>query len=438
MSALRTLRSRGTVHSVAQAQCAASASMPSSRSQPRSAYLGIDPTADGLHVGHLPGLMALRTFQAHGYRPIVVLGGATARVGDPSGRSEERPLLDASVIEANLSAIKAEIDAMGLLETNGRLGVIVENNARWYESMDMLQFLREVGTNARMGTLLAKESTAARLESESGMSYAEFTYPLLQAYDFLHLHRERNCAVQIGGSDQWGNIVAGCDLIRRTLGAVPCTGVTLNLITTKSGEKLGKTAGNAVWLNPSKSAHLDFAQYFLRVADDVVERMLLALTPLPDAEIAEIMKQHEQEPQFRFAQKTLSETVVSAVRGDKANASAKHAAEYLFGDFGSALPPLTRDEFSSIVSSTGAKTVTISRKDAETMTVIDAVVKLGLSPSKSRARTLAKSGAIRINRTQIADTRTSLAEELTARHGRASHAVLSAGKKNHGFLFVAY
>ena len=332
-------------------------------------------------------------------------------------------------IDTNLAGIQDEIEGLNLLDTAGNLGAIIENNATFYEGMDMLDFLREVGSRARMGPLLSKDSTSARLRSDGGMSFAEFSYPLLQAYDFLHLYREKNCRVQIGGSDQWGNIVAGTDLIGRTEDGASPIGITLKLITTKSGDKLGKSSGNAIWLSPHKTSNYDFLQYFLRVDDNDVERMLMALTHLPINHIKDVMDVHSQKPHLRVAQTKLGEAVVSMVRGQSAFASAEKASAYLFGDM---QEDLTAGDVAEMANAIGARAITLQSHLTSSTTMLDGLVQLGLVASKSRARTLIKNGAVRVNKNVISDNVKTIDEALAGKR----HAVVSAGKKQHAFLLL--
>ncbi|KAF8630635.1 hypothetical protein AX15_002786 [Amanita polypyramis BW_CC] len=279
---------------------------------PRTVYAGIDPTAHALHIGHLIPLMCLFHFQLHGHRIIPLIGGATGRIGDPSGRSTQRQLANIKNIEDNVSSLTnsiynffsrashyvirkhSNVDSVPSLPT-------VLSNLEWHQHITMLDFLRTVGVHARISTMLGRESVKARLNSQQGISFTEFTYQLLQAYDFHHLYKHHGCSIQIGGSDQWGNIVAGLELIARLEGKsnapdedVPDVyGITTPLLTTSTGEKFGKSTGNAVWLDPDLTSVFDFYQYFVKVADADVEKYLKMFTLLPLPEITEIVQAHK-------------------------------------------------------------------------------------------------------------------------------------------------
>jgi len=302
---------------------------------PPAVYLGIDPTSDGLHVGHLVGVLALKQFQQKGWKPIAVVGGATGLIGDPSGRDTERQLLDESAVRSNIMGLQKDLArVLDFQQPSSGAGpqAILENNLDWFQNMSALDLLRDVGKHFRIATMLGRESVKSRLgRGDEGMSFTEFSYQLLQGYDFLHLYRKHNCRVQIGGSDQWGNIVSGVDLIRRVESKTDALGLTVPLLTTKSGQKLGKSSGNAVWLNPEKTSDYLFYQYFIRTEDSDVEDLLLKLTDLDEAEIVQVMSDHRAEPFKRGAQKVLAREVMTLIRGKERLSSAITASQVLFG-----------------------------------------------------------------------------------------------------------
>ncbi|KAJ3567172.1 hypothetical protein NP233_g6537 [Leucocoprinus birnbaumii] len=303
-------------------------------SKPQAVYSGVDPTAPSLHIGHLLPFMTLLHFQIRGHRIIPLIGGATGRVGDPSGRLTERTQADIQQIEDNVIKLTASIQfffgraldyAKRRLEDYGSpvsslQSPTVLSNLVWHEKFIMLDFLRDIGKHVRVNTMLNRESVRARLESQQGLSFTEFTYQLLQAYDFYYLHKHHNCSIQVGGSDQWGNILAGLELIGRydaqsgSLALEPSAyGLTTPLLTTSTGEKFGKSAGNAVWLDPGLTSVFDFYQYFLKVTDDDVEKYLKLFTLLPRATITELVEAHQAAPEKRIAQRRLAAEVTELV-----------------------------------------------------------------------------------------------------------------------------
>jgi tyrosyl-tRNA synthetase len=292
-------------------------------------YVGFDPTADSLHVGHLLGQLTLRRFQMAGHRPFPLAGGATGMVGDPSGKSEERNLLDADTLQHNVESIKKQL--ANLLDFSpGSNAATLVNNADWTANISALEFLRDVGKHITVNQMMAKESVKNRLNSENGLSYTEFSYMLLQANDFRHLCATHDVELQMGGSDQWGNITAGIDLIRKTLGR-GAFGATWPLVTRSDGQKFGKTAGGAVWLDPQRTSPYQFRQFWMQMADADVVRYLpqFSLASLDD--VRALIAEHEQAPEKRAAQRSLAAEMTSLVHGAEAAQNAEAAAEILFG-----------------------------------------------------------------------------------------------------------
>ena len=296
---------------------------------PIGVYVGFDPTADSLHVGHLLGQLTLRRFQMAGHRPFPLAGGATGMVGDPSGKSEERNLLDADTLQHNVESIKKQL--ANLLDFSpGSNAATLVNNADWTANISALEFLRDVGKHITVNQMMAKESVKNRLNSENGLSYTEFSYMLLQANDFRHLCATHDVELQMGGSDQWGNITAGIDLIRKTLGR-GAFGATWPLVTRSDGQKFGKTAGGAVWLDPQRTSPYQFRQFWMQMADADVVRYLpqFSLASLDDVRV--LIAEHEQAPEKRAAQRSLAAEMTSLVHGAEAAQNAEAAAEILFG-----------------------------------------------------------------------------------------------------------
>jgi tyrosyl-tRNA synthetase len=294
---------------------------------PITLYSGFDPTADSLHVGNLVPLLVLRRFQDAGHRAIVLAGGATGMIGDPGGRSEERNLLDDTTLDANLAAIRAQLAQF--VDLTPGSGLMVDNRD-WTAPMGVLEFLRDVGKHMTVNAMLAKESVRARIDSESGISFTEFSYMLLQANDYAVLQREQGCELQIGGSDQWGNITAGIDYIRRRSGA-HVHGLSVPLITRADGAKFGKSVDGAVWLAPDRTSPYAFYQYWINVDDRDVERFLLQLTLLPIGRVNEVVAAHAEHPERRDGQRQLARELTTLVHGATAAEAAEAATAILFG-----------------------------------------------------------------------------------------------------------
>lgn len=355
---------------------------------PVGVYVGFDPTADSLHVGHLLGQITLRRLQLAGHRPFPLAGGATGMVGDPSGRSEERNLLDADTLRHNVDRIKVQLESL-LDFGGGTNGATLVNNADWTAGISALEFLRDVGKHVTVNQMLAKESVKSRLNSENGLSYTEFSYMLLQANDFRHLHSVHGVELQMGGSDQWGNITAGIDLIRRTSGA-HAFGATWPLVTRSDGQKFGKTADGAVWLDAEKTSPYQFRQFWIQVPDDFAERYLPQYSLAPLEEIESVLGSHRADPGKRTAQRRLAAELTALVHGETAAATASSAAEILFGG-----DPLGADIAALEVVAAEVPTSTVHTSDlSDPMGVLQ---RTGVFSSTSEARrTLAQKG-IRVN-----------------------------------------
>lgn len=383
---------------------------------PVSVYAGFDPTADSLHLGNLLALVSLRWFQLCGHNAVALLGGATGRVGDPSGKSAERPVLGEEALAANLAGIERNIRTV--------LGAdaLVMNNYDWVAPISFLDFLRDVGRFARVNTMMAKDSVRTRLESDDGISFTEFTYQLLQAYDFMHLSDAHGVSVQLGGSDQWGNITAGTELTRK-LRMRSVHGVTFPLLTTADGRKFGKSETGAVWLAGDKLSPYQFYQHLFRVADADVVKFLKRLTFLPLDEIAEIeaeMMRDDYKP--NSAQRRLAEEVTRIVHGEKGVASALAATAAAAPGSKAALSVEALEAISGDMPS-----VTLAKEQVVGSGVIDLMVKSGLQKSKGEARRLVKNGGAYVNNVKVADDRVKV--ELKDLVG-SKLVLLAAGKKN--------
>jgi tyrosyl-tRNA synthetase len=314
---LDDLTARGLIHDTTERQSLSDRLAEGSV----AVYAGFDPTADSLHVGNLVPLLLLRRFQLFGHQPVALAGGATGMIGDPGGRSSERNLLDAETLDQNLSAITPQLELL-LDFTPGPTQARLVDNRSWTAPMGVLDFLRDVGKHVTVNTMLAKDSVKSRVTSDAGISFTEFSYMLLQANDFHHLFKEFGVELQVGGSDQWGNITAGIDLIRRKEGA-HVHGLTVPLVTRADGQKFGKSVDGAVWLSPERTTPYAFFQYFVNVDDRDVERFLLQMTLLPLADIAAVMAEHNTDPGQRRAQRALAHAVTALVHGaDEADRAA--------------------------------------------------------------------------------------------------------------------
>ena len=355
---------------------------------PVKLYCGFDPTADSLHIGNLVPLLLLRRFQEFGHHPIALAGGATGMIGDPGGRSEERNLLDADTLATNVEAIKEQLRAF--LDFEGPAAATLVDNREWTEPVRVLDFLRDVGKHMTISTMLAKESIRARVEGEHGISYTEFSYMLLQANDFYELHRTHGCDLQVGGSDQWGNITAGIEMIRRRAGE-SVHGLTVPLITRSDGEKFGKSVSGAVWLSAERTLPYEFHQYFMGVDDRDVERFLLQLTLIDTTEVAEIVAQHGETPERRDGQRRLADGVTELVHGVDEVKRANLAAGALFGD-----EPLTGDSLQAvrgIIPETIQPTGILDGEES----VVDILVATDVCSSRGEARRTIVQGGVRLN-----------------------------------------
>jgi tyrosyl-tRNA synthetase len=360
-----------------------------------TAYCGFDPTAPSLHVGSLRPILGLAWLQRYGHRPIAVMGGGTGRIGDPSGKTVERQLLSYEDIARNVAGIRQQV-ARFLDFAEGPTGALLVDNAEWLAPWPLTDFLRDIGKHFRVGAMLGKESVRLRLgtvgEGEGeGMSFTEFSYMLLQAADYLHLFRSHGCTLQIGGSDQWGNITAGIDLIRRLEGK-PAHALTFPLVTTASGVKFGKTEAGAVWLDPTLTPPYDFYQFWVRSDDRDVVKLLKSMTFLEHEEIDELAARHERAPEKREAHARLAYEMTRLVHGEAAADQAREAAAKLFG-------PRTAE-----AAVDGAPTSEVPRAELEGgVPLADLLARCGLTKSKGEARRLIAGGGVSLNEERVAD-----------------------------------
>ncbi len=354
----------------------------------RTVYCGFDPTAESLHIGNLVPLITLRRFQLHGHRPILLLGGATGMIGDPSGRSAERNLNTSEVVGQWLERIRRQVE--GFVEFQGNNAAVVVNNLDWTANLDVITFLRDVGKHFSVNQMIQRESVRSRLEREGeGISYTEFSYMLLQAMDYLELAQRYDCTVQVGGSDQWGNIVSGMDLVRRKLGRETFA-LTLPLITKADGSKFGKTAAGAVWLDPGKTSPYSFYQFWLNCADADVVGFLRVFTFLDLAEIDDLERQVAGAPEARSAQRRLAREVTAMVHGEEALASAERITRALFDG---ALGELSESDLAQLEQDGIDCTPVVE----DTIGLLSALADSGLAKSRSDARKLVQSRGVRVN-----------------------------------------
>ncbi len=394
---------------------------------PVSVYCGFDPTADSLHAGNLLGILVLRRLQLAGHRPIALAGGATGMIGDPGGRSEERNLLEADVLGANLAAITTQLRR--LLDFDAGTGpALLVDNAAWTADLPLLAFLRDVGKHVTVNQMLAKESVRARVQSTSGISFTEFSYMLIQAHDYLWLHEHERCDLQIGGSDQWGNITAGVDLVRRRTGH-RVHGLTWPLLTKADGTKFGKSAGGSIWLDPARTSPYAFYQHWMQVNDDDVRRFLLQLTLLSVEEADAVAAAHAESPQRRSGQRRLAFEVTALVHGAEEAVTAQAATEVLFGQH---VGPVPEGAYRALEGELGTTVVTRHALDAG-VDVEFLLVSTGLSPSRSDARRQLAQGGVYVNgrRRDGAD-----AEVTTADLDHQRWILLRRGKREHHLLRV--
>jgi len=388
----------------------------------RSVYAGFDPTADSLHVGSLLPLMMLRRFQKAGHRPIALVGGATGMIGDPSGKSAERNLLSEEQLSANIVGIEGQMRKLLDFEAGNSSAVLVNNND-WMKDFSYTAFLRDVGKNFPVNVMLNKDSVKSRLGSDAGLSYTEFSYMLLQAYDFVHLNRQYDCELQIGGSDQWGNVTAGIDLGRRML-SKQLYGITCPLLTKSDGAKMGKTESGAIYLSPDRTSPYEFYQYWVRVDVDDVGMCLLFLTELTEDEIKSLDLARAAEPHQRASQKRLAEEVTRLIHGEAGLKSAKQATEILFG---AEIADLSDKELQQIFPDVPSVTLPMDRL-SNGIPIVEAFFEAGLAKSKGKARQTVEQGGAYVNNQRVESIEKSLS---TSDLASETVIVLRSGKKKY-------
>lgn len=389
--------------------------------KPVKVYCGFDPTADSLHLGNLVAIVGLAWFQRFGHTPVAIVGGATGMIGDPAGKTSARQLLDEQAIEVNLKGIRKNLEAvLDFHQANAQ--PILLNNYDWYKDYSFIQFLRDIGSLFRVGPMLAKDSVRARLQSEEGMSFTEFSYQVLQGYDFLHLYQNYGVTIELGGSDQWGNITSGTDLIRKVLGK-PAYGITFPLLTKADGQKFGKSEKGAIWLSPDKLSTYEFYQYLVRVEDADVIKLMRMLTFMEMNEIRRYEKLMQESGYIpRTAQKRLAEEITRLVHGEEGLQTAIRVTE--------GIAPGSQTKLdASLLESLAADMPSCQLRLEEVIQVklIDLLVEIGLQASKGDARRLIRNGGVYVNNEKVEDENCVINDNLLIDNRLI---LLAAGKKN--------
>ncbi len=429
MDFIEELTWRGMIHTV----------MPGTEEQLKkemtTAYLGIDPTADSLHIGHLVGVMMLKHFQRAGHKPIALVGGATGMIGDPSMKSQERKLLDEETLRHNQEAIKKQLAKFLDFDSDAPNAAELVNNYDWMKNFSFLDFIRDVGKHITVNYMMAKDSVKKRLsgESQQGMSFTEFSYQLVQGYDFLTLYKDKNCRLQLGGSDQWGNITTGTELIRRTVGG-EAYALTCPLITKADGGKFGKTESGNVWLDPRYTSPYKFYQFWLNVSDADAEKYIKIFTELSREEIQSLVEEQEKDPGLRPLQKRLAKEITTMVHSAEEYEAAVEASQILFSN--KASETLRKiDEATLLAVFEGVPTFEVEKADIEAgVKIADLLVeKAAVFPSKGELRKLAQQGGVSINKEKIADVYADASVDMLLND---KYILVQKGKKNY-FLLIA-
>lgn len=426
MNFIEELKWRGMIHNI----------MPGTEEllskESVTAYVGIDPTANSLHVGHLVSVMMMKHFQMAGHKPLFVIGGATGMIGDPSGKSEERNLLDEAVVRKNMEGIKVQLTRFIDFESGSANSALMLNNYDWMKEFSFLEFIRRIGKHITVNYMMAKDSVKKRLsESSNGLSFTEFTYQLVQGYDFLHLRQNYDCMLQMGGSDQWGNITTGGELIRRIAG-LEAYGLTWPLMTKSDGKKFGKTESGNIWLDAERTSPYRFYQFWLNTADEDAERYVKIFTVLPVSEIEELIKRHRRNPHLRELQKTVAREITIMTHGRKAYEAALEASDILFGNATSEiLRKIDEKTFLDIFEGVPRYELPRSLLSDKVPVVDMLAVHTGIANSKGEARRSLKGMAVSLNKEKIGEDRYISTEDLI----NGKYLLLQNGKKNY-YLIV--
>ena len=425
---IEELEWRGMIHTI----------MPGAEEQLKkemtTAYLGIDPTADSLHIGHLVGVMILKHFQMCGHRPLALVGGATGMIGDPSGKSQERNLLDEATLRHNQEAIKAQLAKLLDFDSDAPNAARMVNNYDWMKEFSFLDFIRDIGKCITVNYMMAKDSVKKRFNGEGdGMSFTEFTYQLVQGYDFLHLYQTMNCKIQLGGADQWGNITTGTELIRRKLGPeAEAFAITCPLITKADGTKFGKTESGNVWLDPRYTSPYKFYQFWLNVSDEDAKRYIKIFTLLDRETIGALIAEHDAAPHLRVLQKRLAQEITTMIHSREEYEKAVEASAILFG--GTTSEALRRiDEQTLLQVFEGVPQFRIARAGLGLPFVELAAEKTQVFPSKGECRKLVQGGGVSLNKEKVTDP---MREVTDADLIAGKYLLVQRGKKNY-YLVIA-
>ncbi len=428
MNFVEELTWRGMIHSM----------MPGTEEQlakeMTTAYLGIDPTADSLHIGHLVGVMMLRHFQRCGHKPLALVGGATGMIGDPSGKSAERNLLDEATLRHNQECIKNQLSRFLDFDSDAPNAAEMVNNYDWMKDFSFLAFIRDIGKHITVNYMMAKDSVKKRLSAESsvGMSFTEFTYQLVQGFDFYHLFETKNCKLQLGGSDQWGNITTGTELIRRKLGG-EAYALTCPLITKADGGKFGKTESGNVWLDRRYTSPYKFYQFWLNVSDADAEKYIKIFTFIPKEEVEALVAEHAAAPHLRVLQKRLAKEITIMVHSEQDYEMAVEASSILFGNATSdSLKKLDEDTLLAVFD--GVPTFEVSREEVLGKKLMDVLTEnAAVFASKGEMRKLIQNGGFAVNKEKVSDLELSLEAELLLNE---KYLLVQKGKKNYYLLIL--
>ena len=421
MSLIQELKNRGMLQDI----------MPGTEEQLKkestSAYIGFDPTADSLHIGSLVPILLLYHLQQAGHKPLALVGGATGMVGDPSGKSEERNLLDEATLQKNIAGVKKQLEKYLDFDPSRSNCAEIVNNYDWFKGLGFIDFLRDVGKHITVNYMMSKDSVKKRIEGETGISYTEFAYQLMQGYDYYWLYKHKNCKLQMGGSDQWGNITTGTELIRRKAGGEGFA-FTCPLITKADGGKFGKTEKGNVWLDPEKTSPYQFYQFWLNAADADAEKWIKIFTLLPLDEISSLINEHQKDPGLRLLQKRLASSVTEFVHGADEAARAIQTTEQLFGKK-EEINLSDMNEADLLVSMEGVPVHSISSEFIEQgIDIVTLLADTGIFPSKSEARKMVQGGGVSINRQKVADINHVIDKAALVAE---NYIVVQKGKKNY-------
>lgn len=428
MNFVEELKWRGMIHDI----------MPGTEEQlakeQTTAYVGIDPTADSLHVGHLVSVMMMKHLQMAGHKPIFIIGGATGMIGDPSGKSQERNLLDEETIRRNMEGIHAQLSRFIDFNSSASNAAMMLNNYDWMKQFSFLDFIREIGKHITVNYMMSKDSVKRRLTGEcsDGMSFTEFTYQLVQGYDFLYLRKNYNCLLQMGGSDQWGNITTGGELIRRKAG-LEAFGLTWPLMTKSDGKKFGKTESGNIWLDPKRTSPYKFYQFWLNSTDEDAARYIKIFTILPPADIDALIAEHSEAPHLRKLQKTLAKEITCLIHGEENYEAALEASQILFGNATSeTLKKIDEDTFLSVFEGVPQFEISAADLKAGIMMVDFLADKTAIMASKGEARRALKGNGISINKEKVSEE--TVVNESHLIDGK--YILAQSGKKNYYLVIV--